>query len=202
MPDIVHDFPIKASASCVFQAISTPVGLNQLWTAQCSGEPRLGAEYDLCFGPEYQWRGRVSRYRSDAEFELELTRSDDEWMGTRVGFQLQDNGEATQVRFHHVGWPEPSEHYRVSCYCWAMYLRVLKRHLEHGEFVPYEHALRCENALLSCAQCEVQAEGSEPLTQRGSTPPSLPKDSRVPGCTPPDRRCSVVRTLRLAGNRL
>jgi uncharacterized protein YndB with AHSA1/START domain len=32
-------------------------------------------------------------------------------------------------------------HYRVSCYCWAMYLRILKRYLEHGETVPYAKRL-------------------------------------------------------------
>jgi hypothetical protein len=34
-----------------------------------------------------------------------------------------------------------SEHYRISCYCWAMYLRILKRYLEHGEQVPYAKRL-------------------------------------------------------------
>ena len=30
------------------------------------------------------------------------------------------------------------EFYRVSCNCWAMYLRILRRYLEHGEIVPYD----------------------------------------------------------------
>jgi len=29
----------------------------------------------------------------------------------------------------------------VSCYCWAMYLRIMRRYLEHGESVPYERRL-------------------------------------------------------------
>ena len=40
--------------------------------------------------------------------------------------------------FSHTGWPSANEHFRVSSYCWAMYLRVLRRYLEHGEVVPYE----------------------------------------------------------------
>jgi len=47
----------------------------------------------------------------------------------------------TQVHFHHTGWPDADDHYRVSCYCWAMYLRLLKRYLEHDEVVPYEDRL-------------------------------------------------------------
>ena len=76
-----------------------------------------------------------------AEFELEMTRSDPDWNGTRVGFVLERQGNGTAVRFHHLGWPEGNAHYRTSCYCWAMYLRVLKRHLEFGENVPYEKRL-------------------------------------------------------------
>lgn len=139
--DILHDFPIKAFASRVFRAVSTPAGLDQWWTARSVGEPLLGAQYELWFGPGHDWRGTVTRCTPDVEFELELSRADKEWVGTKVGFHLDARGGATQVRFHHLGWPAATEHYRGSCYCWAMYLRVLRRHLEHGESVPYEQRL-------------------------------------------------------------
>jgi hypothetical protein len=58
-----------------------------------------------------------------------------------VGFLLQEKDGLTQVSFHHTGWPENNEHYRISCYCWAMYLRLLKRYVEYGEVVPYEDRL-------------------------------------------------------------
>lgn len=141
MPDIVQDFPIKAPPSRVFQVISTPAGLDRWWTAKSAGEPRLGAEYQLGFGPGYDWRAKVTRCRPETEFELELTRGDREWIGTKVGFVLHGEGGATQVRFHHLGWPTESEQWRVSCYCWAMYLRILRRYIEHGEEVPYERRL-------------------------------------------------------------
>jgi uncharacterized protein YndB with AHSA1/START domain len=139
--DIIHEFPIQVPPGRVFQGISTPAGLDQWWTARSQGEPRLGAEYELWFGPRYDWRGKVTRCRPDAEFELEITRADKEWLGTRVGFALQEQGRGTLVRFQHLGWPTESEQWRVSCYCWAMYLRILRRYLEHGETVPYERRL-------------------------------------------------------------
>lgn len=141
MADIVLEFPIKAAAARVFQAISTPGGLDQWWTARSKGEPRLGAEYELWFGPKYDWRAKVTRCRPDAEFELELTRADPEWIGTKVGFALTGEGAVTHIRFHHLGWPSESEQWRVSCYCWAMYVRILRRYIEHGETVPYERRL-------------------------------------------------------------
>jgi uncharacterized protein YndB with AHSA1/START domain len=141
MTDILQDFPIKASPAEVYRAITTPAGLDAWWTKRSSGEPREGAEYELWFGPEYDWRARVIRAASDSEFELAMTRADDDWRGTRIGFRLTPRADDTWVQFHHTGWPAANEHYRISSHCWAMYLRVLRRFLEHGESVAYEDRL-------------------------------------------------------------
>jgi uncharacterized protein YndB with AHSA1/START domain len=138
MADIFQHFPINAAARRVFEAVSTPAGLDAWWSKSASGRPEEGAEYELGFGPGFEWRARVSRYVPDAEFELELLEADDDWRGTRIGFSLEENEAGTQVRFHHLGWPESNEHYRVSCYCWSMYLRLLRRYVERGEVVEYE----------------------------------------------------------------
>ena len=141
MADIFHDFPISVPADRVYEAVSVPALLDQWWTKQSSGEPVEGSEYQLRFGPEYDWRATVSRAVPDKNFELTLGKSDSDWTGTRVGFDLTADEGVTQVRFYHTGWPKQNEHYRISCFCWAMYLRLLKRHLEHGETVPYERRL-------------------------------------------------------------
>jgi uncharacterized protein YndB with AHSA1/START domain len=141
MPDIYSDFPIRVPAADVFRAVSTPAGLDQWWTKRSAGKPAVGAEYELWFGPEYDWRARVSACAAPERFELEITRAAEDWLGTRVGFDIMGQGASSQVRFHHVGWPQANEHYRVSCYCWPMYLRILRRYLEHGETVPYEQRL-------------------------------------------------------------
>jgi uncharacterized protein YndB with AHSA1/START domain len=141
MADILHDFPVQAPPARVFQAVSTPTGLDAWWTRRSTGEPVTGAEYQLWFGPQYDWRATVTRCVAEAEFELEIVRADQDWTGTRVGFRLAGQGDATRVQFYHTGWPTANEHYRTSCYCWAMYLRLLRRHVELGERVPYEERL-------------------------------------------------------------
>ena len=137
MADIFHHFPIKATQQKVFEAMSTPKGLDVWWTMRSSGKPEKGEEYKLSFGPGYDWLAVVSRCVPDTEFELELTQAQEDWQGTRIGFYLEEKEGVTEVRFHHLGWPEDNEHYRSSCYCWAMYLRILKRNVEHSEVVPY-----------------------------------------------------------------
>ena len=44
------------------------------------------------------------------------------------------------MRFHHTGWPDAGEHYRTSSHL-ALYLRILRCFVEHGETVPYADRL-------------------------------------------------------------
>jgi uncharacterized protein YndB with AHSA1/START domain len=141
MADIFHNFPIKAPVHEVFAAISTPEGLDSWWSKTCDASPAENAEYKLGFGPGYEWSAIASQWRPDSQFELQLTEADDDWRGTRIGFQLTEKNGVTEVSFQHRGWPEANEHYQISCFCWAMYLRLLKRYVEFAEVVPYEDRL-------------------------------------------------------------
>ena len=141
MADVLLDFPIRAPAARVFAAVSTPAGLDQWWSEGSTGQPAIGEVYALSFGPGFDWRARVTECHPPRRFELELIEADADWLGTRVGFSLSGDGDVTSLRFHHVNWPQANDHYRTSCYCWAMYLRVLRRYLEFGEAVPYDRRL-------------------------------------------------------------
>ena len=142
MADIHQQLTLKAPRARVFEAISTPQGLSCWWTKSAAGDAKEGEEYRLFFGSGYDWRGKVTRCIPPAAFEITMTRAHADWMGTRVGFQLDAEGQnLTRMRFYHAGWPTQNEHWRVSCYCWAMYLRLLRRYLEYGELVPYESRL-------------------------------------------------------------
>ena len=142
MADILHDFPIRATPDTVFTAISTPASLDAWWTLSSAGTPAMGEPYDLSFGPGYDWTAVVSRCVPAVEFQLEMAQADQDWLGSRVTFSLSSKKTGvTTVRFQHTGWPHINEHYRISCFCWAMYLRLLKRYVETGEVVPYEDRL-------------------------------------------------------------
>lgn len=141
MPDIFHDLPIRAPVSEVFDAISQPAGFSAWWTLAAQGESQLDADYALFFGAEYDWRARVTRCVQDREFALVVTNSADDWIGTTISFTLEQRDDMTWLRFEHSGWARVTEHFRISSYCWAMYLRILKRYIECGESVPYERRL-------------------------------------------------------------
>ena len=130
MADILQDFHVAAPPERVFAAVSEPGLLDEWWTLRSSGAATAGAAYELDFGPGYQWRAEVTKSVPGVAFELRMAQSDADWRGTLVGFDLTATARGTQVRFHHRGWPEPNEHYRISCHCWALYLRILRRFLE------------------------------------------------------------------------
>ena len=141
MPDIVMDLLVKAPAARVFQEVSTGHGLESWWTKRSKGEPVLGQEFELHFGHGYDWRARVTACKPPTEFELQLIGAHEDWLNSRVGFRLESKGDTTNLKFHHTGWPTPNEHWRISVYCWAMYLRIMRRAIEHGESVAYEKRL-------------------------------------------------------------
>lgn len=141
MPSILHDFVVHAPPERVYAAFATPAGLDAWWTLRSSGAPDVGTTYELFFGDAYDWRGRVVRAEPARGIEWEITTADADWLGTRVGAELTADGASTRVRFWHSGWTEASEHYRISSFCWAMYLRLLKRWVETGEVVAYERRL-------------------------------------------------------------
>jgi uncharacterized protein YndB with AHSA1/START domain len=138
MPDILHDLYIAVSPGEVFRGVTEPGLLDEWWTKKCSGVPAIGGEYELYFSPEYVWRARVSQVEAGKAFELAMFQADADWEGTRVGFMVQPQSTGTKLRFYHSGWREANEHFRISSYCWATYLRILKRFLEKGERVIYE----------------------------------------------------------------
>ena len=138
MADIYHHFPINTSADKVFEAISHSEGLDKWWTKSSTVTPAKSGIYILDFGPGYHWKAEVTEYRKDKLFELKMTEADADWLGTKIGFSLSMHQSKTAVSFYHMGWPQENEHYKISSYCWAMYLRILKRYLEYGELVPYE----------------------------------------------------------------
>jgi len=140
---ILHDFAIAAPAARIFDAISLPAGLDQWWTERCTSVSRdVGAEYQLHCGAGHDWRAVVTACEPPRIFEIEITQADDQWRGTRIAFELASGHSGrTSVRFVHAGWAAQSDNFRGSTYCWAMYLRILRRHLEHGETVPYNKRL-------------------------------------------------------------
>lgn len=139
MAEILHQLVVRATATRVLAALTTAAGLDSWWT-MTSAVTGGGSVFAFGFGPEYDWRAQVVRMGSDG-VEWEFTRADGDWTGTRVGFGLKEADGLTTVCFSHRGWAEANEHFRVTSFCWALYLRHLKRYVEAGVVIPYSERL-------------------------------------------------------------
>lgn len=138
METVFHNFVISAPVKEVFDAVSTPSGLTAWWSKTCSGERAEGEIYHLGFGPGFEWQAVVSIFEPNTKFELRFTDAMEDWIGTRVGFVLKEQEGATNVEFYHAGWSAQTEHFKISSFCWATYLRLMRRFVEFGETVEYE----------------------------------------------------------------
>jgi len=135
---IYHDLTIGVPSEAVFTAVTSPEGLNSWWTQRAAGQPKVGANYQFYFGPEYDWRAKVIRYQPQQLIYFEMGRSDEDWEGTQLRFQVIPKDGNTLTRFEHVGWTSNNDHFRRTSYCWAIYLKGLKRYLEEGIVLPFE----------------------------------------------------------------
>jgi len=139
MQTIYHDFIINVSRDKVFEAISTPQGLNDWWTLRCDGKPALGEKYNLYFAEEYDWFAKISKFSENAIIEFTMKEAMEEWLPTRFGFILkEENTNRTYVQFYHTNWKNVSQEFRIASYCWANLLRQLKQYLEQGIITPFE----------------------------------------------------------------
>lgn len=141
MPDACFLFTVNATPEKVLNTIASAVGISTWWSQETDGEPDLGNIYTLDFVGGFIWRTEVTRCVRDAKFELTLIESMDNWLGSKVGFDLTPDDGNTSVDFVHSGWSGASERYRSSCYCWSTYLRLMKKYAETGEVVAYGERL-------------------------------------------------------------
>jgi len=141
MYEILHDLHINAKPSQVYSLISTPGGLNKWWTKEAEGKAKEGNKFRFFFSKKYDWSGIVTRCQDKDYIQWKMVECDDDWDDTYVGFELFPKDGGTLVSFHHRNWKIKNDHYRRTNYCWALYLRLMKKYLEDDEFVPYDHRI-------------------------------------------------------------
>lgn len=138
MANIYHDLWIKASIDQVFEAVSVPKHIDAWWTNQCEGIPKIGSSYSFYFSDQFDWLAEIKDVKKNKHISWTMTKSDKDWDGTSIGFDLTEDDSQVHVQFTHTDWRDINTHFRRTNYCWAMYLRLLKRYVEKGEVIDYD----------------------------------------------------------------
>lgn len=138
MPDIHHQFKVKASAQKVFDAFCVPEHLNNWWPLRSTGKPEENETYNFFFGEEYDWYAIVREVQAGKSLTWHMQDVMDDWKGTHVGFVLTEIEGGTKVDFFHKHWKEVNDHYCISNFCWGQLLQGLKDYVETGRIIPFE----------------------------------------------------------------
>ena len=137
MVDILHKVGIKSSSlDDAYKALTTLKGLSGWWTSDTRGESKVGGII------EFRFRAggidmKVLELDPAKRVLWQVVDGPQEWIGTKVGFDLKQEGDWTIILFKHQGWKEPVEFMHHCSTKWAYFLLGLKAGQEGGSATPY-----------------------------------------------------------------
>ena len=146
MPDILHRVGVRAPLDDVYAALSTPGGLAGWWTRDSRGESRVGERIEFRFPQhEAQFDMEVVELLPAGRVAWKVVAGPEEWIGTRIGYELKREGDFTVVLFRHEGWREPVEFMHHCSTKWAVFLLSLKALVETGKGAPYPDDIKIDD---------------------------------------------------------
>ena len=144
MPDIRHRVVMSAPLDRVYSAIATKDGLSDWWTRDgVRGESTEGSTIEFYFGqPEPAAVMEVTRLDPDGQVSWSCVGGADEWVGTKLNFELASQDDETVVLFTHADWRDPSDFMAHCSARWAYFLLSLKSLVETGTGTPSPEDLK------------------------------------------------------------
>ena len=136
MVDILHKVGIKSSSPDeTYKALATREGLAAWWTNNTQGESKVGGMLQFRFKAG-GFDMKVLELQPAKRVLWQVVDGPEEWIGTKVSFDLKQEDGYTIVLFKHQGWKEPVEFMHHCSTKWATYLMSLKSLVETGEGAP------------------------------------------------------------------
>lgn len=144
MTDIRHRVCISAPLAKVYEAVATPQGISKWWTREgVRGESTEGSKLQFFFGqPEPAAVMEITRLSPAGHVSWNCIEGADEWVGTKLTFDLAESGDETVVMFTHADWRSPSEFMAHCSARWAYFLLSLKSLMETGTGTPFPEDLK------------------------------------------------------------
>ena len=146
MVDILHRVGIKAPLDHVYRALATREGVAGWWTTHAQGESAVGGTLTFRFTSDGRELGgfdiKVLELEPGRRVLWEVVEGPGEWIGTKISFDLRQEGEFSIVLFKHQGWKAPVEFAYHCSTKWATFLMSLKSLVETGQGAPSPHDVR------------------------------------------------------------
>lgn len=146
MPDILHKVGIKSSSPHdAYQALTTIEGLSGWWTNDTQGESKPSGVIRFRFGANGGFDMKVIELDPAKRVLWQVVDGPAEWVGTKVGFDLRQDGDFTIVLFKHEGWKEAIEFMHHCSTKWGVFLMSLKSLVETEKGAPYPDDVLIDN---------------------------------------------------------
>ncbi len=128
---------VDGSQSEIYKQLTTIDGLRKWWTNQTTGSTELGEFIDFRFGERYHIQMKVINAEQNNLVQWQCTHADEDWIGTVVTFNLQENDGKTLLKFTHDRWPTHGDFFAHCNLSWAKYLLSLRELIEIGVGKPF-----------------------------------------------------------------
>jgi uncharacterized protein YndB with AHSA1/START domain len=149
MVDILHRVGIKASLGEVYEALATREGAAHWWTTDTQGQSKVDGLLKFRFSIDGKEIGgfdmKVLELQPDKRVLWQVVDGPADWVGTKISFDLKQEGEYAIVLFNHQGWSAPVEFMHHCSTKWAMFLMSLKSFVETGKGSPSPGDVRISN---------------------------------------------------------
>jgi uncharacterized protein YndB with AHSA1/START domain len=145
MVDILHRVGITAPRDAVYRALTTPEGLAAWWTNDTRGAGDPGGVLQFRFGEAGGFDMKVLEAQPAERVLWEVIDGPEEWIGTRITWELRTDGDFTIILFAHEGWRKPVEFMNHCSTKWATFLMSLKSLLETGKGAPAPDDVQISN---------------------------------------------------------
>jgi hypothetical protein len=143
VPNICLTFGTKTNASRILHALTTLDGLAAWWTSQTSGDPGRDGTVTFTFGDHGGFDMRV--VSSDAQqVHWECIKGPDDWIGTRIEFDIDAKETHNQLLFRHAGWNSENTFFHHCSTKWATFLLSLRDYVENGTGRPFPNDIKIE----------------------------------------------------------
>jgi len=145
MVDILHKVGLRAvTPDHVYKALTTIEGLSGWWTRDTSGDSTVGGVLQFRFGAG-GFDMRVVELHPVSRVLWQVVDGPAEWVGTKISFELRQDGDWTILLFKHQGWQEPVEFMHHCSTKWAVFLLSLKALLETGQGAPWPNEIKLDS---------------------------------------------------------
>jgi uncharacterized protein YndB with AHSA1/START domain len=143
MAEIRHRVGINAPRERVYDALATVEGIADWWSRDVDGDAGAGGTLRFYFGnPQPRAVLEVTDANAGEHVGWRCSDGPDDWVGTRLSFDLKSVGKETVLLFSHADWREPTEFMSHCSTKWGYFLLGLKASLEGGEATPYPSDLK------------------------------------------------------------